>query len=356
MSVAAGTVGRGPGSPDARLRVWSTLSVTAEEAAAYWREVVRQLCARLGIEPTPGTAFCGEINRRAYGDFSLAVSRSSGGIWRRTRGDIARGGDEDEYLCLTVLTQGQGLLEQAGRQAELVPGSLVFYDTSEPFVLRFDKPWEQVVVHIPLEQALASAGVKRSASLLAVRLDGDGAAGAAAAFLRSLAFAQRDDPDGADLLARSVPGLLASSLNVLAVRQSALRRAASGPSDLIRRERVLGFLRAHLADPGLDADAIARGCYLSKRTLYRLFEGTEGSVMGRLRQLRVERAQLLLRRCPDRPASAIGRECGFPSDTQFHRVFRELTGMTPVGHRHAATAALTAQRPHGAPAVTATEE
>jgi AraC family transcriptional regulator, positive regulator of tynA and feaB len=61
--------------------------------------------------------------------------------------------------------------------------------------------------------------------------------------------------------------------------------------------------------------------------------------MGRLRQLRVERAQLLLRRCPDRPASAIGRECGFPSGTQFHRVFRELTGMTPVGYRDARSAA-----------------
>jgi AraC family transcriptional activator of tynA and feaB len=61
---------------------------------------------------------------------------------------------------------------------------------------------------------------------------------------------------------------------------------------------VLGFLRVHLADSDLDADAIARGCYLSKRTLYRLFEGTDGSVRGRLRQLRVERAQLLLRRMP----------------------------------------------------------
>ena len=61
--------------------------------------------------------------------------------------------------------------------------------------------------------------------------------------------------------------------------------------------------------------------------------------MGRLRQLRIEKAQQLLRRCPDRPASAIGRECGFPSDTQFHRVFRELTGMTPVGYRDAPSAA-----------------
>ena len=212
------------------------------------------------------------------GPRARSPSAGRAGTWRRTPSHIARG-DDDEYLCVTVLTQGRGVLEQTGRKAELVPGSLVFYDTSEPFALRFDEPWEQVVIHVPVEQALASAA-KRSADLVAVPLDGGGAAGAAAAFLRSLAFAQRDDPDGADLLAPSVPGLLASSLNVLAARQGAIRRAAAVPSDVIRMERVLSFLRAHLADPGLDADEIARGCYLSKRTLYRLFEGTKGSVMG----------------------------------------------------------------------------
>jgi AraC family transcriptional regulator, positive regulator of tynA and feaB len=337
MYATAESVRTGLNPRDASIRVWSTLAVAPDEAAAYWREVIRQLCVQMGIEPAPGTAFRGEIHRREYRDFALAVSRASGGTWRRTPSHIACGGGE--YLCVTVLTQGRGVLEQAGRQAALMPGSLVFYNTSEPFALRFDEPWEQVVIHVPLEQMLASAGLKRSADLLAVPLDGGGAAGAAAAFLRSLAFAQRKDPDGADLLAPSVPGLLASSLNVLAARQGAIRRAATAPSEVLRRERVLSFVRAHLADPGLDADAIALGCYLSKRTLYRLFEGTEGSVMGRLRQLRVEKAQQLLRRYPDRPASAIGRECGFPSGTQFHRVFRELTGMTPVGYRDARSAA-----------------
>lgn len=337
MYATAESVRTGLNPRDASIRAWSTSAVAPDEAAAYWRDVVRQLCVQMGIEPAPGTAFCGEILRREYGDFALAVSRASGGTWRRTPSHIARGGGE--YLCVTVLTQGRGVLEQAGRQAELVPGSLVFYDTGEPFALCFDESWEQVVVHVPVEQMLASAGLKRSAGLVAVPLDGGGAAGAAAAFLRSLAFAQREDPDGADLLAPSVPGLLASSLNVLAARQGAIRRAAAAPSEVLRRERVLSFLRAHLADPGLDADAIALGCYLSKRTLYRLFEGTEGSVMGRLRQLRIEKARQLLRRCPDRPASAIGRECGFPSGTQFHRVFRELTGMTPVTYRNAPSAA-----------------
>jgi hypothetical protein len=63
-----------------------------------------------------------------------------------------------EYLCVTVLTQGRGVLEQ----------------------------------------------LKRSADLVAVPLDGDGAAGAAAAFLRTLALA--DPALDADAIARGFTG------------------------------------------------------------------------------------------------------------------------------------------------------
>jgi hypothetical protein len=29
--------------------------VAPDEATAYWRDVARQLCVQMGIEPTPGT-------------------------------------------------------------------------------------------------------------------------------------------------------------------------------------------------------------------------------------------------------------------------------------------------------------
>jgi len=83
MYATANTVRTDLNPRDASLRTWSTSSVAPDEAAAYWRDVVRQLCVQMGIEPTPGTAFCGEIRRREYGDFALAVSRASGGTWRR---------------------------------------------------------------------------------------------------------------------------------------------------------------------------------------------------------------------------------------------------------------------------------
>jgi len=89
MYATANAIRTGLNPRDASLQTWSTSSVAPDEATLYWRDDVRQLCVQIGIEPKPGTAFCGEIHRREYGDFALAVSRASGGTWRRTASHIA---------------------------------------------------------------------------------------------------------------------------------------------------------------------------------------------------------------------------------------------------------------------------
>jgi len=61
---------------------------------------------------------------------------------------------------------------------------------------------------------------------------------------------------------------------------------------------VLEFLRRNLADPSLDADAVAAACHVSRRTLYRIV-GPEG-VAARLRRMRIEQARSMLLREPAR--------------------------------------------------------
>lgn len=356
MSAIASTV-PDPGAAASGVRVWSTSSVAPGDAAAYWRDVVSYLYVTLSTAPALGTVFSGQVSHRGYGGFQLSVIRASAEEVRRTRSLIARGREEDEYLYATVQTRGRGRLEQAGRTACLTPGSVVFYDTSKPFALTFDEDWEQVIAHVPVTQALAAAGLKRGDELLAMPLDPAGAAAVTAAFFRSLAHAQREDPEGAELLAHHAQGVLASTLNLVAAKQGRTSVGAARHPDFIRRQRVVAFLRSRLADPDLDADTVAQSCYMSRRTLYRLFEGTEGSVMGRLRWLRIDTARQMLRQHPGRSVSSVAEACGFPSDTQFHRVFREMTGTTPAAYRADSTPGgdqcgdqqgdLTAQRGYG---------
>jgi transcriptional regulator GlxA family with amidase domain len=99
---------------------------------------------------------------------------------------------------------------------------------------------------------------------------------------------------------------------------------------------VLAYLRHHLSDPDLDADRIAVGCHVSRRSLYRLFEGTGQTVMSNLRALRIDAAQRLLTNQTDLPVESIARAVGFANDTNFYRTFRSATGATPGEYRQLA--------------------
>jgi transcriptional regulator GlxA family with amidase domain len=82
---------------------------------------------------------------------------------------------------------------------------------------------------------------------------------------------------------------------------------------------------------------VARACLVSRRTLYRLFEGVPGGVSGLLRHIRVEHAQALLRADPSRPLNSVAAACGFAGERQFYRVFRQETGSTPGDYRACTT-------------------
>ncbi|WP_430393834.1 hypothetical protein [Brachybacterium nesterenkovii] len=199
---------------------------------------------------------------------------------------MARAHDEQDYLYLLFQTRGTLLVEQAGRAALASPGSLVIYDSASPFALRARDYYEQVVLELPADDAFSRVGASRSNYLLAKTFDCDGAVGAVAAFLKSYARSQAGDPVGAHRLEPQASALGASLVDLL----SRARPRVDAP-DALRRSEALTSMRIHLADPDLDAESIADGLHLSRRTLFRLFEETGESVMGRLRTLRLERVK-----------------------------------------------------------------
>jgi transcriptional regulator GlxA family with amidase domain len=73
---------------------------------------------------------------------------------------------------------------------------------------------------------------------------------------------------------------------------------------------------------------------VSRRRLYQLFDDGEG-ISGRIRRMRVERAQQLLAD-PTRASQGIGevaRLCGFVNAAHFSRTFRKVVGQTPREYR-----------------------
>ncbi|MDQ0382572.1 AraC-like ligand-binding domain-containing protein [Amycolatopsis thermophila] len=305
--------------PTGSAGVWSTSAVAAARAFEYWRDLICDTFVQLAAAPTRPGRFDGRLVHADLDSFEMTTVHASGQRVRRTPQLIARAGEE--YLLASIQTRGQGRIEQDGRVAELAPGQMALYDSTRPYTLHFDGPFEQVVVQVPLNGMLAETGLRDARGVTAVTLGVDSPAGVVAQYFRGLARLQETDPLGAATLATQGRALMASALSLAA--------GQTPRNDVLTRRRIEAFLHAHHADPDLTVDDVARAFLISRRTLYRLFAGAPGGVGTVLRRIRVEHAKSLLRADPGRPLDSVAVACGFAGERQFYRVFRQETGLSP---------------------------
>jgi AraC-like DNA-binding protein len=124
------------------------------------------------------------------------------------------------------------------------------------------------------------------------------------------------------------------------VLRSALRAELNRVDALTaRRREALEYIRAHLGDPGLDAERVAAALFVSRRRLYQLFDDGQG-VSERIRGMRIDRAKALLTDPANgaRGIADVAHDCGFVSPAHFSRAFRQLVGQSPREFRDAALA------------------
>jgi len=158
-----------------------------------------------------------------------------------------------------------------------------------PYTLHFGDPFHQLVVQVPKRELM----LRDTRPLTARALRRGTPGGAVSAFFTSLFDATRVTGEQPAVLLPHAIGLLSAAASSAGWTEPAPAAAAA-----LARERVLEFLRRNLADPSLDADAVAAACHVSRRTLYRIV-GPEG-VAARLRRMRIEQARSMLLREPAR--------------------------------------------------------
>lgn len=299
----------------------STAAVPAAEAFAYWREMICETFVQLRAAPVAAGAFSGRIEHVPVGELELSTVAAGGQVVRRTPGLIARSGDE--YLLASIQLCGRGRVEQDGRVAELGAGDMAFYDSTRPYTLNFADEFRQLVVQVP-RRGLA---VRDTRALTARTLGRGGPGQVVPAFFTALADAARTSP-------QTSVSLLPHALGLLSAAASFAASAEPGPDPVraLVRERASAIIRRHLADPGLDVDLVAAACRVSRRTLNRIF-APEGGVAATIRRARLEQAKALLVEHPDRPIVTVAVQCGFGSESGFHRAFRAEFGTTPGGAR-----------------------
>jgi AraC-like DNA-binding protein len=102
---------------------------------------------------------------------------------------------------------------------------------------------------------------------------------------------------------------------------------------LLKLQPVFEQIERRLADPELKVADLAEAIYVSEVYLRKLFRGAlHMGPVEFVRRRRVDQAATLLR-TTNQSIKEIARRCGFRDVPFFYRVFRQLTGTTPLRYR-----------------------
>ena len=306
--------------------VVSTAEVDASQRVAYWTDLVCDTYVQLECDAAPGAhGIDGEIAADSLATLQLSRVTATGQIVRRTPAKIARA--SEDYFLVSIQTRGQGVVSQDGRDAVLVPGDFALYDSTRPYTLSFDAPFQQIVLMLP-GKTLRTA-LRDTERLTATRVCGDRGAGHLMIGMIGTLAADIDTlaPESAVAVADSVTQILIAGLSAL----PAARRPPVSQLTAYHREQIKAIVRERLRDPGFGVAELAASLRLSASTLHRAWGGEACSLSDWIWAQRLDAARRNL--CDPafaaRSISEIAFAWGFNDAAHFSRAFRSRFGCTP---------------------------
>ena len=300
---------------------------------AAWRELVNRVFLPLAITPIDGTcAFEASVTARALG--GMRVWRVSGSPMSavRTRQHVRASGHDDYLLALHITGTAHG--HQDGREVTLGPGDFALFDSGRPYSISFTGPgaFEHVIYQVS-RASLDARGAVSTATALRV-CAASSAGQLTSPYLRTLArpgLSAHGPVPGQPFIDAGL------DLAVSALRTVAGYADQAGPLRRAMATDLRDYALAHLGDPGLSPQAVARAGYVSVRQVHRLF-AADGLTFGRwVREQRLRRCRddLADRRLSHLTVAEIAARWGFRSAAHFTRAFQARYGITPAGHRRA---------------------
>lgn len=300
--------------------------VPAEERAQFWAVSSGDPYHPLRIRAAAGAAFEARMWARRAGDVGLFRIQTAANTMTRTTADIGAG--DPECLHLSVVLKGRLYGAQHDREAALLAGDLTTYDTSAPALFRTPDVFDTLVLQLPKQ--LLGRRADRLSRLTAVRVTAQtGLPRLTARLICDLADAGDSGNGGDSTRFDEVLDLV----DRLCAAPDARSPQAGSRTELVRQARA--YIAAHLADPALDPEQVARACFVSTRYLHRLFEADGLTVCDWIRQQRLEgcRRDLMAAACADEPIAVIARRWGLPRAAHFSRLFRAAYGCSPRDFR-----------------------
>jgi AraC-like DNA-binding protein len=261
---------------------------------------------------------------------SLRMAEMSDTSWP----DGMRAADASEPQFLLVLQlEGTSTHRQAERDATLSPGDFTLCATTRPHEISFSGPGRCLVIGIP--DSLMRRHLACPDDVAAVRMSGGrGMTGVLSSFIKTLWSCRANTVDPAIALRMSY-----TLLDLIAAAYSVSPHARHEQSSLVaaHRLRIIGYIEAHLREPGLNPTTVARACKITARYLHHLFASESETVTQYIQRRRLEECARALIATPvrGRLVTEIAFDYGFNSLTHFGRVFRHQYGLTPSEYRRA---------------------
>jgi len=323
-------------------RLLTTADVAPAQRLAYWTDLACEAYVQLQCEAPPGCdTIEGEIEVDRLAALALTRVTSTAQTVHRTPAQIARAA-EDRFL-VSIQTAGRGVVSQDGRDAVLAPGDFALYDSTRPYTLTFERPFQQIVLMLP-GPVLRSA-LRDTRQLTATAVPGGRGAGrlliemirTLAADIGTLA------PQSAAAVADSVTQILVAGLSAL----PAAGEPGVSSRTAFHRERLKALVRERLRDPALNVAELARMLRLTPSTLHRAWAGEPCSLADWIWAQRLEAARrdLVDPALAGRSVSQVAYGCGFNDAAHFSRAFRARYGCAPSDWRATSAAAPSSPAP-----------
>jgi AraC-like DNA-binding protein len=304
-------------------RLWSTDAVEARDRLSYWIEAVCDTYVQLECDtPQREQAFRGMIEANQLATLGLSRVTASPQWVRRTPAKIGRA--TEDYFIVSIQTKGCGKIVQDGRVAELSPGDFALYDSTRPYELIFDAPFQQHVLQLP--GAILRGRLRNTETLTARKVHGDRGAGHLMISMIETLAADIDT-----LEAGSVAAIAESVENILVAGLCSLPGAADPVVPQLtayHRDQIKAYVLRHLRDPRLSVNAIAAHLKLSPSTIYRAFASEPVSLNTWIWNQRLDgvKRDICDPALAGRTITDIAFSWGFNDAAHFSRIFRARFG------------------------------
>ena len=301
-------------------------AVRPSDGFEHWHQVTCRSYSTTECRRVVDRRFRARITIRELGALAisaLSTSTPPDELIRVTRGPAEIRRDPRDYFMLWLLLDGQIGLTQNGRSTLMRAGDLFVYDQAQPFVLDFGSRYRALMVTIP--RPLLTSRVPQAHQLAGRRIAASSNLGALAASIVRQLY-QLEDTTREDVAYR----LGASALDMLVTTLDAQADPWPGSTRQQRRlAEAKRYMLAHLDDPNLDLERIAKAQDIAPRTLYRLFAGEGTTPIRWLWQQRLAASFKALTEGKVTQVTDAALNHGFSDVSHFSRTFRATFGQSP---------------------------